>query len=194
LLVAAPVIARWWAEPVVDDQAIGCYEMLGDQGTVAIVGSDGRSPEAVCADLWRQGEMSAGTTDIPPLTTCVTDGGGAAVLPSSDPDVCESQGMRNLGDSYTAYEREEIRLRDALRGRLPQGQCFTLDEAEETVRNVVRDLGLDEWKVNVMETAIETDGQSGRSVEFTAACYSWDLGGEGNESRVVNVFPDDTIE
>lgn len=188
LLVAAPVIARWYAEPVVEDETIGCYEMLGDQGTVAVVNADGRSPEAICADLWRNGEMTRGTTDVPPLTTCVTEEGGApAVLPSSDPDVCEREGMRNLGDSHTAYERELITLRDKLHERLPNDRCFTFQEMSAIARDVVRDLGMDSWTVKANETAT-MELPSGRDVEFRADCYSWSIGGE-NETREIHVYP-----
>lgn len=62
---------------------------------------------AACADLYRQGVLTVGSTNaqgpdpasagrVPPLVGCVTRDGVAAVFPSDSGALCSSLGMRSL--------------------------------------------------------------------------------------------------
>ena len=41
-------------------ESVGCFETAELDGNIAIVNADGRGPRAICAELWRQGDMGPG--------------------------------------------------------------------------------------------------------------------------------------
>lgn len=81
LLAMAVGAGAYVLRPADQFASLGCYSTAARDADVAVVSTDGRDPEDVCAELWASGEVGP-TTQVPPLTSCVGEGAGAIwVLP-----------------------------------------------------------------------------------------------------------------
>jgi hypothetical protein len=86
-------------------ESIGCFETAELDGSIAVVNADGRNPTAICAKLWRKGDMGLGPAPES-LAACVLETGAVGVFPSSGKDTC------NTSDSPT-FPRRTRRRRSA---------------------------------------------------------------------------------
>jgi hypothetical protein len=68
-------------------ESVGCFETAELDGNIAVVSADGRSPTAICAELWRQGAMGPGPAPDR-LAACVLETGAVGVFPGSGKDTC----------------------------------------------------------------------------------------------------------
>ena len=83
-------------------ESVGCFESAQLDGNIAIVNADGRGPTAICAELWRQGDMGPGPAPKS-LAACVLETGAVGVFPSSGKDTA------NSSDSPTSPRRTRRR-------------------------------------------------------------------------------------
>jgi hypothetical protein len=80
------------AEPV----QIGCYEQAKLPTDMVLVEANGTDPVALCARLWRSGELGGER----PGVVCLLHGVAVGVFPASDPGIC-----RRLGPSVSPFSR-----------------------------------------------------------------------------------------
>ena len=98
-------------------ESVGCFETADLDGNIAIVNADGRDPTAICAELWRQGDM--GPVPAPKsLAACVLETGALGVFPSSGKYTCEQLGLADLPPTYAAEAERFSGLRDAIAAKL----------------------------------------------------------------------------
>lgn len=132
LLLAMTVAAGVYVLRPSDQFAgLGCYSKAARDAAVAVVSTDGRDPVAVCAELWASGEVGA-TTQVPPLTSCVGESGGAIwVLPGGG-GVCERLGLERLTSVAVDPDAPSVpELRDALVARFGGSECFDAQHAHD---------------------------------------------------------------
>lgn len=134
--------------------------------------SDGRLPEQICADEWRQGNMEmfpeasrirnlppekggGSKNAVPPLTTCAaTEGDVIYVVPSADKDVCERQGLADYKppEDYKEQVGRFNRLEEELNSRFEgKGPCLDKEGAIKAGREVLDKHGFTQWKVEADE-------------------------------------------
>lgn len=89
--------------------SVGCYENADLSGDIAVLNSDGRSPTAVCAEVW-----SPENGPVPPMLACVH--GGVAVIPARGIENCAQAGLEELPLGYDPAQEKVARLaRDVAR-------------------------------------------------------------------------------
>ena len=104
LLVAVPALllavgaTAWTAHRLTREishfESVGCYDRVSLDANVTVIDPQTTDPVAVCASLWRQGHVSTGTTNVPPLRPCVLESGAVAVFPAAD--ACAALGLAEL--------------------------------------------------------------------------------------------------
>jgi hypothetical protein len=130
------------SEPALD--TVGCFDRAATRANVSVVSADGRSPVAICAELWRNGHV-APTRRVPEhLTPCVLDTGGIAVFPASD--ACARLNLRELPPTYGRDVRRFTAFRDDVMGRIA-GRCAGAAEAEAIVRDAIARHRIAGWRV-----------------------------------------------
>jgi hypothetical protein len=105
-LVFVPVVllAAGWTtytltrEPTITN-TIGCYDRADLSGNTTVQSYDGGDPVALCAALWRQGDVLTGNTTPPHLVACVLDTGPVAVFPGDD-STCQQLGLSAAPAGY----------------------------------------------------------------------------------------------
>ena len=98
-------------------ESVGCFETAELDGSIAVVNADGRNPTAICAELWRQGDMGPGPAPES-LAACVLETGALGVFPSSGKDTCEHLGLTDLPSGYAEEAERFAALRDAIAAEL----------------------------------------------------------------------------
>jgi hypothetical protein len=166
-------------------ESVGCFETAHLEGNFAIVNADGRPPTAICAELWRQGDMGAGPAPES-LAACVLERGAVGVFPSSGEDTCEQLGLADLPPTYAAEAERLAALRDAIAAELGASygsterdpKCLREEEARALVRHELAARGYEDWSIEVIG-----DG-------FTESpCTTVGLGFDG-ERKVVFLVPE----
>lgn len=134
--------------------SLGCYAEPDREANVTVVSTDERDPVDVCAELWAAGQVGP-TTQVPALTACVGDTGGAIwVLPGAD-GVCDGLGLERVADGGTADPGAPRvpELRDALVAQYDSGECRDAEEARGLAEAELDEGGFDGWTVVVREFA-----------------------------------------
>lgn len=154
LLVAVPALllavaaTAWTAHRLTREvshfESVGCYDRVSLDANVTVIDPQTTDPVAVCASLWRQGHVSTGTTNVPPLRPCVLESGAVAVFPA--PDACAALGLAEPPPDYLARSRRLGELRAALRAVVP-GRCPSAEQAAGAVRRELDARGLRDWRV-----------------------------------------------
>jgi hypothetical protein len=166
-------------------ESVGCYETAELDGNIAVVNADGRAPTAVCAELWRQGDMGPGPAPES-LAACVLETGAVGVFPSSGKDTCEQLGLTDLLPTYAAEAKRFAALRDAIAAKLGasygsterDSKCLGEEEARALVRRELTAGGYEDWSVEVIGSG------------FTESpCAAVGLGFDG-ERKVVFLVPE----
>jgi hypothetical protein len=136
-------------------ESIGCYDRASLASNVAVVEADGRSPTAICEDVWRRGDL-VGAPKPDRLAACVLESGAIGVFPSSGASTCEALGLGDLPASYSEKARRFAALRNAIVARVgapPSGssrggpQCVEETEARAIVRRALDSGGFADWTV-----------------------------------------------
>jgi hypothetical protein len=138
-------------------ESIGCFETAELDGNIAIVNADGRGPTAICAELWRQGDMGPGPAPES-LAACVLETGAVGVFPSSGIDTCEQLGLADLPPTYAAGAERFAALRDAIAAELGASygsterdpKCLREEEARALVRRELAARGYEDWSIEVI--------------------------------------------
>ena len=138
-------------------ESIGCFETAELDGSIAIVNADGRNPTAICAELWRQGDMGHGPAPEK-LAACVLETGAVGVFPSSGKDTCEQLGLTDLPPTYAAEAERFAALRDAIATELGASyggterapKCLREEEARALVRHELAARGYEDWSIEVI--------------------------------------------
>ena len=138
-------------------ESVGCFETAELDGNIAVVNADGRAPTAICAGLWRQGDM--GAVPAPEsLAACVLETGAVGVFPSSGEDTCEHLGLADLPPTYVAEAERFAALRDAIAAELGASygsterdpKCLREKEARALVRRELDARGYEDWSIEVI--------------------------------------------
>ncbi len=121
-------------------ESVGCFETADLDGNIAIVNADGRDPTAICAELWRQGDMGPGPAPRVWPPACST--GALGVFPSSGKYTCEQLGLADLPPTYAAEAERFSGLRDAIAAKLGASYGSTVRDPkclrEQKARALVR--------------------------------------------------------
>jgi hypothetical protein len=166
-------------------ESVGCFETAELDGNIAVVNADGRNPTAICAELWRQGDIGPGAAPES-LATCVLDTGAIGVFPSSGEDTCEQLGLTDLPPGYAEEAERLAPLRNAIAAELGASygsterapKCLREEEARALVRHELAARGYEDWSIEVIG-----DG-------FTESpCAAVGLGFDG-ERKVVFLVPE----
>jgi hypothetical protein len=167
-------------------QSLGCFETAELDGNIAVVDADGRDPVAICAELWRQGDMGHGPAPER-LAACVLNTGPVGVFPSTREDTCEQLGLADLPPTYAAEAERFAALRDAIEAKLGTAasgtsegdlKCVREEEARASIRQELEAHGYEDWDIEVIG-----DGFAGRP------CAVVSVGFDG-ERKVVSLVPD----
>jgi len=138
-------------------ESVGCFETAELDGNIAIVNADGRGPRAICAELWRQGDMGPGPAPES-LAACVLETGGIGVFPSSGEDTCEQLGLADFPPGYAEEAERFAALRDAIAAELGASygsserapKCLREEEARALVRHELAARGYEDWSIEVI--------------------------------------------
>jgi hypothetical protein len=168
-------------------ESVACYETAELDGNIAVINADGRDPTAICAELWRRGDMGPGPAPER-LAACVLETGAVGVFPSSRAGTCEQLGLADLPPTYAAEAERLAALRDAIVAKLgapasgtSEGdlKCVREKEARAFIRQELDARGYGDWGIEVIG-----DGFVGRP------CAEVSVGFDG-ERKVVFLVPDD---
>ena len=131
-----------------DDRTVfSCLESPGGSLFAATPDSD-ETPVERCAELWLDGTF--GTDGAPPLVACVTSDDTVAVVPGGE-GTCAMLGMA-LADSPGPGADRSDELVSMLSNTFG-GTCLDAEQAEQAVRAVLTDLGLEaDWRVDTSLT------------------------------------------
>jgi hypothetical protein len=167
-------------------ESIGCFETPDLDGSIAVVNADGRNPTALCAELWRQGEMGHGPAPES-MAACVLETGAIGVFPSSGKDTCEQLGLADLPPTYAAEAERFAALRDAIAAELGasygsterEPKCLQEGEARALVRHEFAARGYEDWGIEVI----------GSGFSAGSRCAEVGLGFDGGR-KVVFLVPE----
>jgi hypothetical protein len=138
-------------------ESVGCFETESLGANVSVVSADGRSPTAICLEIWREHGIEGGPAPTE-ATACVLESGAVGVFPSAAPNTCEKLGLADLPPSYAAESQRFAALRDALvahfgepasgssRGSL---KCVGEADARTLVRRELDAHGYGDWGIEV---------------------------------------------
>lgn len=126
-------------------ESIGCFEQADLEANTSIVGSDGRHPVEICAEVLR---TTMGTAAPERLAACVLESGAVGVFPSSGADTCGRLGLAELPKSYAAEQKRFTELREALVARFAT-TCVGEDDARAAVRRELDARGYGSWQIDV---------------------------------------------
>lgn len=102
---AAAAAGVFSADQMSIDGGMGCYsEASLNPEVIAILGPR-EDPVAVCAGMWRRGEMVRGVTEAPRLAACTGPGEPVRVMPGAGDAVCERLGLVPLPSDYADAAR-----------------------------------------------------------------------------------------
>jgi hypothetical protein len=123
--------------------SVGCSESGDPDLGAAVSALDGRSPVAVCAELWTDRGQAA-----PPLVACDGDG-GVLVIPGVGPESCRNAGMAELPAGYEAAEARVARLVRDVAAVEEASDCLPPAELARRLQGVLRETGWTGWRAVV---------------------------------------------
>ena len=167
-------------------ESVGCFETAELEGNIAVVNADGRNPMAICAELWRQGDIGPGPAPES-LAACVLETGAIGVFPSSREGTCEQLGLTDLPPTYATEAERFAALRDATAAELGASygsserapRCLREEEARALVRRELAAHGYEDWSIEVIGDGFTTE----------SPCAAVGLGFDG-ERKVVFLVPE----
>lgn len=168
-------------------ESIGCYDGASLSANTTVVEADGRTPIAICADLWRQGVMGDASTPER-LAACVLQSGAVGVFPSSGADTCAQLGLADVPASFAAESKRFAALRRAIIAQLGEpasgssprsATCIGETQARAIVRRELDAHGYGEWQIEV--------GGDGFTAERPCAEIHFD--GKRRAAMLVAVWP-----
>jgi len=151
LAVAGVAAAVVLTRPDAADLAVAgvaCADRAVERPNLSIVVSDGRAPAALCADLWRRGEVVAGVGSVPELTACVARTGAVVVYPAPR-DICSELGEDPVPAGFTAASARLTAFRREVTALLDPGTgtCPDLERAVAIVRAELTRRSIEGWSV-----------------------------------------------
>jgi hypothetical protein len=129
---------------------VTCFDEASLDSGGSVVEAEGRSPVAICAEEWAQGQMPRSSGQVPRLVACSMPG-TVGVFPADDGGVCEGLGLAPLPPEYEEAAARFAALRAALVARFPEGECASLSDARRITRGVLDEHGFNEWDVRAVE-------------------------------------------
>lgn len=143
-IAATSAVAFLGFEP----QAVGCYQDVNLEASI-VLDVSAAEPLAACAKVWAEGKLTspAFPDRKPPLYRCVRPGGGIAVFPTDDSGVCQRLGLDEFGETEAARAKSTKELTAALVDYLLAGNCRSIDDAADGIRNILDDSGFKDWKI-----------------------------------------------
>jgi hypothetical protein len=136
-------------------ESVGCFETADLEGNVAIVSADGRSPTAICTEVWQEGAMGARAAPNN-LAACVLDTGAIGVFPSSGGRTCEQLGLADLPPTYAAERQRFAELRDVIVAHIGEPPtdtspntltCVSETDARALIRRELDAHGYRDWGI-----------------------------------------------
>jgi hypothetical protein len=137
-------------------ESIGCFDRANLEANTAIVSADGRSPIAICSEVWQEGALGK---NVPKqLEACVLQTGAIGVFPSSGADTCGELGLAPLPASYAVEAKRFAALRDAIVSQLGEPasgsskrgpQCVGEEAARTLVRQELDAHSFNDWQIEV---------------------------------------------
>lgn len=158
-----------------DPRGIACYQAAALDAPQFIVDAPSTLHPNECESLWDDGTLVNRSVvpegEIPELIGCVTTGGGLAVFPSNDKQLCDRLGL-------TGYEQptrnDAIDLNQQLLDLFSTSGCMTINDAQLRIESILAEQGLNDWSVTISTPA---------STERPCASFSL----SGGERRIVLV-------
>ena len=139
---------------VTQPTGVGCYASADLGADTAVVSADGRSPVAVCEELWQRGDV--GSWPVPALAACVLPSGAVGVFPGGRA-TCATLDLAPLDEAaYLAGAGDFIALRTALVDRFLASGCLDRPGATRVVEDELSAQGLGSWRI-VTPTGFTTD-------------------------------------
>ncbi|MFP5319992.1 MAG: hypothetical protein ACLGI2_17085 [Acidimicrobiia bacterium] len=152
--MVATVTAGWTVLAGPDEPTnrltVGCYATVDAGGRVEVVVRDGRTPEEICARLWREGVF--GGAAVPPLAACVLASGAIGVFPGTGPGVCAAVQGAPAQEPDAAGGPDPVALRLSLLEALHAEGCVRPERAVDLIRRALADGGYQGWTVEVAGT------------------------------------------
>ena len=102
-----------------------------------------RDPVAACREMWQSGLF--GTSEVPPLTACITSDGVIAVVPGGD-QACVDLGFSLWRGSFDDAEQSAIDFHEQM-ARSLTFTCYGEQEATRLVKALLSEHGLDGWTI-----------------------------------------------
>jgi hypothetical protein len=175
------------APPAPDEvvNGIGCYSEPSLEGSVTIVPTDGRSPIAVCAGFWEQGQVDTDVHVAPDLVACVPPTGETVwVFPGSG-DLCRELDLHDLPAEYEQAALAFAEMQDTMIRRFPDPgpDCLSESEARQVAREVLDVHGYQDWAIE------EGGGLAGEGFSETRPCAGLSF----NASRKVLILVPEEI-
>ena len=125
--------------------AVQCSESGDPDLGAAIYALDGRSPVAVCAELWTERGQAA-----PPLVACARDD-GVFVLPGVGREACGRAGLAELPAGYEQAEARVGRLVRDVAAVEEAFDCLPPAELARRLQRVLRETGWTGWRAVVSD-------------------------------------------
>ncbi len=132
-------------------EAVVC-ELQPTPGSGGVVtGASGQDPTEVCREQWANGNVIAGSTEVPPLVACAAaEGHVILVFPSEDTALCERLGLPPVPEGYRHAAGQFAAMREDLFQRFGSDtRCVREDEAVQIARQVLDAHGYRDWKIEV---------------------------------------------
>lgn len=137
--------------PPADSLAVTCFadaDLDADRYGAVLDPDD--DAMAVCAQAWERGDLThpeVARGEVPPLVSCISETESRWVFPASSSDFCATLGLPEAGPPLEGDPVLELSSR--LESYAESEGCITMEQAEVQVREILDDLGLDEWAVTV---------------------------------------------
>lgn len=153
--VAASVILR--EQPTAPQAGTVC-RAKADLVADAIVVDPGRNPIALCQNLWDDGAFEEYGVDAPPeeLVACISDSGTVDVFPGTG-GLCVELGLALADTDVNPESQKLVALQQRLVDEINTVDCATADQAAVSARQILDDLKLTEWAVQVNPDAAGAD-------------------------------------
>ncbi len=160
-----------------DPRGIACYQEATLDAPQFIVDAPSSLQPSECGPLWDNGTLTnpavAPGGEIPQLIGCVTTGGGLAVFPSDDNQLCDRLGLAR----YEQPTRNDgIDLNQRFLDLFSTGGCMTIIDAQLRIEDILADQGIDDWSVTISTPA---------SIE--RPCASFSLDGDGRRILLIPI-------
>lgn len=155
VLILVTAMAWFIAPRTIDDPAITCYESTNlDANRVGTVADGVPTPDA-CVPYWQDSTLQLPDQPVgavPPLTGCITPEGGLAVFPTNDPSTCQRLRLADPSNEQPATGLEALAAaRAEITEYIQSAPCQPINEAHDTVREILDRNGLADWATQITE-------------------------------------------